>query len=215
MSDHAQSSSAAGVTHAVLPSRKWYLVAAVLFSIGVIVFGVTLWAAIGEVHQKVNDLKRVAVPGQVSVPLEKPGTYTVYYEKRSVMNGQPYTAPDPLPEIALKVTGPDGESVEVSRKKSADMYDLDRYAGTGTWQFEVTKAGPYQLQVPPAESAPDAKLVLAVGQLGLKQRFDQVWGLFGAAGLLAILIVASAVMALLTFTARIRAKAYAAEGGDW
>jgi hypothetical protein len=193
------------------PSRKWYLLALVLLVVGVLVFVIAVSVAYDQLYTNIAGLQRVVVPGKKTVEIEEPGQYTVYYEKRSQVGEETYEGPTPLPEISLKVTGPKGESVEVQRKENADMYRLDEYAGTGTWIFQANRPGSYRLIVPPPENAPKTRLVLAVGDINLSQTMNRVFGLFGAAGLLAIMLVAAGVIALLTFTSRLRNKARLAE----
>jgi hypothetical protein len=224
----------ANSTSATGPSRKWYALAAAIFLIGLVVFGVSLYFGRQEVRRQVEALHRFEGPGQATVTLTEPGTQTVYYESRSVIEDQPYTGPDPLPEIALQIIGPEGKTLAIERKKNADMYRLPDFAGTGTWVFHVEKTGDYTFRVtaPPTATQPAAaastqpsgaastqpraqrtaalpKLVLAVGQLEIGQTMNRLFGIFGAASLATVCLVIALVMVLITFAARLRARASA------
>jgi len=194
------------------PSRRWYLLAVGL----VLVAGALFWLTVDRANERFAEvfagMQRVVMPGEHALQLDKPGQYQVYYERRSEVDGRVFETADQPPDIRLTLEREGGETVEVTAAKELGVYNRGTYQGTGVWQFTIQKPGKHVLTGRyPADATRTPQIALAIDDDELKATYQQAMGLpLAVAGILG---VAALVMVLITFAARLQAKARAAEGG--
>ena len=73
----------------VAPGRVWYVVAVALLVLGLTGTRYFITTRFGTIEAK---LTRFVVPGTVELTLEQPGSYTIYHEPNSVVDGRYYAA---------------------------------------------------------------------------------------------------------------------------
>jgi hypothetical protein len=121
------------------PSAIWYAIGAL------IIIGGMVGAIVGAVHD-VSGLEskftRFAVPGSVDLRIAQPGPYVLYYEHRSVVDGEIFQTPA-VTDIKCTVTSRGGESVAINPTVFTTSYAFGGREGTALAEFSVPTAGTY------------------------------------------------------------------------
>lgn len=215
--------------HESRPSALWYLAPVAVMAVAVVVFIASLGVAGSEVRRDVAAMPRVVFPGGGAVDIEDPGEVTLYYETRSVVDGQEVVGERPQRRIELRVTTPSGNTEEATnihwREEGAydakAIYDLPTYSGFGAWKYTASQRGTYHLSAafsdttagrgdggsPASEQDEEAKLptfAVAVGDIDLQEHFSSWTGLFGAAAIVAAAMVVAVALAVLVYVKRNR-----------
>jgi hypothetical protein len=174
-----------------MPSIVGY-VAAILVAITGIVGGIALIVGgIRDYIDKVEGFERVDVPGSAQVSLEDVGGYSIYFERPGL------DSEDALPSISVAVTAPDGSSVDLDRYDTDVSYSVSGYDGRGVFTFRADSTGNYEVRT----DGPEGQV--AVGR-GIGARF--AGAVVAGVGTLLLAPVLGAVLALITFLRRSRAK---------
>ena len=149
---------------------------------------------------KVEGFERFAVPDSRAVELDEDGGYSIYIERPGL------DSEDALPAVSVSVSGPDGDPVDLDDYDTDVSYSVSGHDGRGVFTFRADVPGLYTVQA----DGSDAEV--AVGR-GIGARFA------GAvvAGVATLLLapVLAAVVALVTFLRRSRAKRAAAATPAW
>ena len=126
----------------------------------------------------INDLTQVRVPGSAEILFPKAGGYAVYYEYRSLLNGEKFAGGPYPPEIDCRLSSRStGEEVEISSNfVEGNTYSTRNEERVGVLIKSITiqKPGSYifSCHYPDGETSP--KIVLAVGP-------NIVWEFFNVA----------------------------------
>ena len=142
------------------PSRWFYGFAVLVFLVGA---GL---AARSIVHalDGVRNAQRVVMPGSGEVTLSAPGTYTLFYEYRSVVGETAYLAPDHA-ALRVTVTARDtGERVPVTSGWATSRYSVPGHAGVSLAQVRVDRPGVYRIEAAYQDGHDGPRFVLAVGR---------------------------------------------------
>ena len=143
------------------PSRIWYFVAVLVLGAGV---GLFAWLLIGGLTDIGGSLQRVVVPGEHVLRLDEPGTYTVFNEYNSVVDGKVYSSPRGLTGLRCTLTRKsDGTEIPLTQPGATSRYSMNGRSGVSLLNFEVDTPGEYVLTTT-LDGGPDAQGVLAVGQ---------------------------------------------------
>jgi hypothetical protein len=157
--------------------KGWYLLAGVI-AILCLVGAVVVMHIGGETFpDRVEDLERVTIPGQMVLQASGPTEYTVYYEVSGAAQEDVMTPP-----LTIEVEGPAGQPVGLDAPGIDQTYALPGHSGRAVATFAADAPGAYLVQV--VGDAP-SNAVLAIGE-----------SLFGPL-LLAGMLVLVAVVALL------------------
>src|SRR6185312_10238567 len=123
------------------PGRIWY-------AVGIALIAATLAAAgyyiLHQVTAIADRLIQVVVPGQATLTLNESGTYTIFHEYRSVVDGKIYAAGG-LSGLRVTVTSPGGTDVPLTRPGATSRYTLSSRAGVSVFAFEAPAPGAYRL----------------------------------------------------------------------
>jgi hypothetical protein len=178
-----------------MKSPLWFVVAGLIAIAGFVAAGLYLWPRIGSVEA---GMIRVVVPGSASITLDKPGTYTIFHEKQSVVDGQ-YYASDNVAGLRVDlVAEASGAHVRFESSTSAS-YSMGSRQGASIFDFTVDQPGRYRLTA----SLASGQAVLAIGQSVLRSIFALVGGTIAIA--FAGLAIAGIIVAL-TIWQRMKAK---------
>jgi hypothetical protein len=143
-------------------SPLWFVVAGLIAIAGFVCSGLYLWPRLGSVDA---GLIRVVVPGNAVVTLDKPGTYTIFHEKRSVVDGK-YYASDTVSGLRVElVAEAGGAPVRVVEPSTSTSYSVGNREGESIFAFTIDQPGRYRLMT----NLAGGQAVLAIGQ-----------GMFGA-----------------------------------
>ena len=150
-------------THQTVPSRWHYLVAAAFGVAGLSAFIIVL---VTQVLGNLPDIQ-IVVPGTHEIHLKEPGTYTVFYEHRSEVDGRTFSTGENLPGMTVSIRPKAGFSrIEVSTPFGSSEYSFGGRAGVSVLEFTVENPGTYIVSADyDGSNGPD--VVLAIGQLNI------------------------------------------------
>src|SRR5882672_5565653 len=105
---------------------------------------------------------RVVIPGNTVLVLDKPGSYTIYHEKKSTVDGR-YYASDAVDGLALALTSEATDApVKLAVLSTEKSYTVGNRSGTSIYAFTIDRPGRYRLAATLAGGRSDPKAVLAV-----------------------------------------------------
>jgi hypothetical protein len=181
-----------------MPGRKWYVVAAVIFFVGLAVFGTFLFLRIRGLSE---GFQQVVVPGSAEIVVDETGRWTIYQETGSSFGGVVYGTAD-LTGLEIEVFSPSGQSLALTPPGMSESYEIGGRRGYAIFRFEAPEAGTYRI-VAGYPGRPGASGVLTVGRgftLGI------LWTVFGAIGIAMAATTLALLIAVVTFIKRYRAK---------
>jgi hypothetical protein len=168
----------------VRPGKTGYWIALLIVVVGV---GGSAWLLFDGFGGLSDGLVRAVVPGETQVTLEE-GTYTVFHESPSVVDGQTYNAP--LPDAAEVFVTSGSERISMVPSLGNYNYNLPGRSGRSIGSFRVAQPGNYSLIVEYPPTAPSDETVIALGHEKGKAAVKIVLGIAGilGSGFIAMLI---------------------------
>ena len=110
---------------------------------------------------------RVVVPGSHELELKR-GTYTVFYEYHSSVDGVAYSTGEYLDDMVVMVRSEDGtEVVPVEDTSMSTNYEIGSRAGTSMFEFHIDEPGTYVLTALYEDGSTRPSVVLAVGRFSI------------------------------------------------
>lgn len=179
-------------------SPLWFVLAGVLAVAGFVAAGFQIFAGISGIESR---LMQVVMPGSVVLNLKEPGTYTIYYERQSVVDGQVHTGSG-MGGLRLSMRGPSGD-VQLVPNSGGATYTFGRREGRSAYTFTATTPGEYRITgvLPEGRGQPQVVLAIETGLIGGMARM--IGGAIGVAfGGLAI----AGVLVFVTLWQRQKAK---------
>jgi hypothetical protein len=191
---------ATSTTATTAPVRKkpgwwWFLIGGLLIAAALTVAISGIVIGILRTSDQVDGFARFIAPATVKLDVTDTGTYHVYYEWRSSLEGRTFKTPDTSPPgLKIVVTDPDGQNVRVETASDSDVtFSINNREGFSVAKFRADRTGSYTLE---ATATTNDEFVLAVGPAVLGGLLAWILGglgigllLFG--GGLAIIIVAA------------------------
>ena len=86
----------------------------------------------------IRDSIRIVVPGVREMTLKNPGSYTLYYEHRSTVDGDHYVTQSWLPPMEITIQDASSRALLTIQPATADAYNYTRYAGVPIIQFAIS-----------------------------------------------------------------------------
>src|SRR5829696_2960123 len=181
------------------PSKAWYWIGGLLIAAGVIGAFVVLgiWAA--RASDAVDNFARMKVTadgGEQSFTFARAGTYTLYYEYRSEVDGERINNDEHDTPDQLQVTVTDANGAEIATRAYDDdfAFSVNDKLGPAFARVDIPAPGAYTIAITSDASAP---FVVAIGK-GVLQSIWPGWILGALAafvlgvglGLLAIIMTA-------------------------
>ncbi len=140
------------------PSRLWYVLAVIVLLAAIGGFTTLLFAALGSFDQMI----RMLAPGQAELKLDRTGSYTIFHEHRSTLDGRVYDVGN-VSGLAVTVTsGAGGANVPLQSAASTN-YSSGSRAGRSLFSFEIREPGVYRLSASYRDGRKEPQTVLAVG----------------------------------------------------
>jgi hypothetical protein len=179
-------------------SRIWYLVAFLVFGAGVAAAGWLLWSGLSGLG---TALARVIVPGATVISLDNPGSYTIFHEAESVIDGRLYASHN-IAGLQVKVTSETtGSAIPVTTPSSHASYSLGGHSGVSVLAFDIAEPGRYRLSGSYRDGRAEPRAVLAIGHGFVGRLLGTIFAALGAGfgG-----FVAAVAIAIVTFVKRRR-----------
>ena len=141
-----------------------------LYAIGPAVIAITSAAAIALFVLGIMNMApqtRFVVPGSHELELKR-GTYTVFYEYHSSVDGVAYSTGEYLDDMVVMVRSEDGtEVVPVEDTSMSTNYEIGSRAGTSMFEFHIDEPGTYVLTALYEDGSTRPSVVLAVGRFSI------------------------------------------------
>lgn len=154
----------------IRPTWWWASIGVALALSGCALFAYFLVSGIFRIT---DPLTQIVMPGQAELELTQVGTYTVFLEEQSVVNGRIYSTSQTIDGLKCSVNrlGANAKEVPVRRTSSSIHYSVGGRSGRSVLEFPIRETGPYRFA---CEYSPDSKgpeVVVAVGT-GVGERID-------------------------------------------
>lgn len=186
------------------PSVAWYPIGGVLFIAAVVAAIVVLATGLVHVFDTVDQFERIVAPGSGDITIRRPGTFVIYYEYKSRLNGETIDAPRDEPRATVFLTGPDGQAVGLRSFTTVATYEVGDHSGVAEQKFDAPTAGTYHLDVRVTGEPNTTRFVVAVGRDSVDKLF--IAPFLGFAGLLGAGVVVGGLLVALTAIGRHRAR---------
>jgi hypothetical protein len=155
------------------PSRLWYVVAPVILVAGVMGARYLIFTRLDAVAAS---MRRFVVPGTAELTLEQPGTYTIYHEASSVIDGKLYVSEN-VNGLQVRVAAVPGDvPVQVSTPGGSENYSMGGASGVAVLAFDVTSPGRYRLTAGYDGGKTEPKVVLMVARGMLRRMMSAIFG---------------------------------------
>lgn len=175
----------------VLPSRRGYLIAAIVAVLGLIIGVGGLVRGMGQLSDDVDAFDRVDLPGSGTVRFATAGHYTLYYEA---------TGATEVPPFRVVLQAPSGEPVQLTEYRGSFDYSTGDHEGTAVATFHIDTPGPYDL-------ASEASIPPGIGQLAVGKGLGGNLAQTLVPGLVLFLaLITAATLAVVTAVRRRRAR---------
>lgn len=191
----------------IKPSGSYYGLAVLVFIVGLGAAGFLGYSFYTTLTGMTDSLVQVVVPGSRALTLSQTGTYTVFYERQSVVGNKVYSTGESLSGLRCSlVSRATGSEIPLSRSAANLNYTVGGRAGTSVLEFTITQPGTYEFSAAydPGEEGPE--VVLAIGTGVGQAILGSVGKLFGAIGSLFVSGIIALVIAVITFVKRQKAK---------
>src|SRR5262249_20718771 len=138
--------------------------------------GLFLYFLIAGLSHMTDTLTQVVVPGQAELKLTQPGTYTIFLEHASVVNGRIYVNTESINRLkcAVRRGDADGQEIPVRMPSGSVSYSIGRRSGQSVLEFFVDDAGEYWFACEYPDEAKGPEVVVAVGKGVGKRIFKTV-----------------------------------------
>jgi len=140
----AEPTSKAGAS----PPKRWRQwippLAMVLFG-GAIWIGLFVYMLSTKISE-LSDYHRLVVPGEMEIALHDPGTYRLYFESRSRVDGRDYAASSLPRDMLFILIASDGQETTLTPFSGTSTYEFGHYQGEVLGVFHVANPGNYTLR---------------------------------------------------------------------
>jgi hypothetical protein len=181
------------------PSRAWYLVSGAIVVVSMAMFAYVLIARLNALPDK---LMHLVVPGQSDLHLAQTGTYSIFHERQSVVDGQLLHSND-IAGLRVSVRSASGTDVPLAHPGAPATYSIGRRAGVAISEFEVREPGTYRLTAGYDGDRALPRAVLAVG-FGFVDELGAT--IFGGIAILFAGLIGAAALAVVIYVKRRRAR---------
>jgi hypothetical protein len=191
--------SIAAVAGKLGTSRAWYLV-----SVGIVVVSIAMFAYVlsSRLNALTDKLMHLVVPGQADLDLHQTGTYSIFHERQSVVDGQLLHSND-IGGLRVSVRSASGADVPLAPPGASATYSIGGRAGVAIFEFEIHEPGIYRLAAAYDGGRVLPRAVLAVG-LGFVG--ELVATIFGSIVVIFTGLISAAALAIVIYVKRRSAR---------
>ncbi len=121
-----------------------YIISLCLFVGGIIGFILFLLVSISGL----TNMDQYVVPGDHTLQLEEKGTYTLFHEHKSMIDGEFFNSSSGASAgLKIRITSEQGDTIPVKSLTSGGSYSTGSREGTGIGSFKIESPGTYTLSV--------------------------------------------------------------------
>ncbi|HEU5351486.1 MAG TPA: hypothetical protein VFU55_07795 [Terracidiphilus sp.] len=171
----------------------WHLLWGVPFLLAGI--GLFAYALIHGITHATDSLTQIVVPGSAELTL-KPGSYTVFLEEQSVVDGKVYSTKQSVDGLTCRARStPGGATIPISQSTTNTTYTVNGRSGHSVLQFPIQTGGKYNFACDYGKDGTGPQVVIAVGsgvgEAIMRTVIDGLASFFGgaAAALVIVFIV--------------------------
>jgi len=142
-------------------SPLWFVVAGVIALASLAAAALYVMPRLGTLDEGTI---RVVVPGSAVLELDKPGSYTIFHERRSRVDGRYYESRSVDGLRVTLVAEAGGAPITLVPPGMSSTYEFGGREGTSILAFEIGQPGRFRLSAGLANGAAEPKVVLAISQ---------------------------------------------------
>lgn len=185
--------------HARTSRQRNYAIAAGIFAVGLLVAGLLGYRFVTGLLGLTDDLQQVVVPGTTELMLEETGSYTIFYEYRSTVDGRVFRTPESVSGLNVELVSLDtGEAIPLTSPGSDSDYSIRGRAGRSVLSFRIDQPGRYALTGEYASGAQGPEVVLAIGHGFGRELFLTIVIAFAAATVFCLSTIAAIALVIVT-----------------
>jgi hypothetical protein len=181
------------------PSRAWYLVSGAIVIATIAIFAYVLSSRLSALT---DQLMQLMVPGQVDLNLVQTGTYSIFHERQSVIDGQLLHSND-IAGLRVSVRSASNTDVPLAMPKASATYSIGGRSGVAIFEFVIREPGTYRLN---AEYDGGRALPRAVLTIGLDFVGELTATILGSIAIMFAGLIGAAALAVVVFVKRRRAR---------
>lgn len=156
------------------PGRWLYLAALLIFMVGVLLAAVLIVSSVIHFRNVRNSFIHIVAPGTTTVHLGDTGSYTIYYEYASDVEGETTPTDVTPPNMIVTITSvATGDAVDVATADSG-TYSLDSSSGIAIMNFNIDKTGDYRITSRYSDGSTGGDVEFAIAH-GIARNI--VWGI--------------------------------------
>ncbi len=188
------------------PGRWLYLLALGIFVAGLAVTGVLVVISVTHFQRLSHSFIRVVAPGTSTVQLEKRGTYTVFYEYQSQVDGQTFSTGETPPNLTVGVKSvATGNAVAIHSSGNSN-YSIGSHAGVSILNFSIDSPGAYEISSQYSNGTGGPEIVLAIAHGFASDIVGGVASILGSVGVFCGTTLVAIVLTLVVFILRQRKR---------
>jgi hypothetical protein len=155
--------------------------------------GLFAYALIHGITHATDSLTQVVVPGGAQLAL-KPGSYTVFLEEQSVVNGRVYSTTQSVAGLTCQVRSlQNGSAIPLSQATVNTTYTVNGRSGHSVLEFPIQTGGSYNFSCDYGTDAVGPQVVVAVGsgvgEAIFRTIFEGLASLFAGVGAAMIIVL--------------------------
>lgn len=182
-----------------MPGRIWYAFALVVLIAGSIAAGVYVYMRMSGVAR---ELAQIIVPGEADLTFSQPGTYTIYFEPESVVNGQVYRTAGDIAGLVIRLHSADGDPINLVTPSFSSNYSIAGRSGEAVLTGTIDEPGQYHLTAAYVDARNEPQAVLAIG-LGVPTKI--ITAIVVTLGIAICSFLVAVLIVIVTFVRRRRA----------
>jgi uncharacterized membrane protein YdcZ (DUF606 family) len=165
----------------IKPRALWYWIGAFFIVAGIVGSITMIVAGVLSTSHTVDNFARFVAPtdGQ-TLNFSQSGTFTIYYESNSKVDGQRYRSPDVVPGMSVQLIGPSGDTIDMQSASNTVSFSTSGRSGQSIGKVDIPSAGAYVAIVKADTTEP---FVLAVGKGVLGKLFAYIGAAFAIGAL--------------------------------
>lgn len=178
-----------------LPSAWWYLLPSILLIIGIALVFYFVITIIFSTDQG----EGFVVPGSYELLIEEPGTYTIFHEYRTNIDGKYYETDEEISGLSLILENKaDGSMIELTSSGNSH-YSNNGREGDSVASFRTGEPGTYILSAQ-YEDGQGPDVVLTISKDYVKSLMFGIGSMFAAIGFIGLSFISFIVVLLIRIT---------------